>query len=147
MNVFADSSALVKLYADEADNERISELVSLAVSQIARVEVPAAIWRKQRLGELGPSDAQALVEEFEADYFGTEGVRPRFAAVALTAGLLDGAARMCATHALRAYDGVQLSAATSARAVDSDCTTFAAFDTTLRTAAAAEGFTLLPSSY
>jgi predicted nucleic acid-binding protein len=146
MSVFADSSALVKLYADEADHDLIRELASLAISQIARVEVPAAIWRKQRLGELGSGEAQTLVEDFEADYFGTEGVRPRFAAVALTPSLLDDAARMCATHGLRAYDGVQLSGATGARAADPGCTTFAAFDTTLRTAAAAEGFALLPSS-
>jgi hypothetical protein len=146
MSVFADSSVLVKLYADEEDHQLIRQLASVAISQIARVEVPAAIWRKQRLGELRSGDAQTLVQDFEADYFGTEGVYPRFAAVALTPSLLDGAARLCAAHGLRAYDGVQLSAATSARAADPGCTTFAAFDTTLRTAAAAEGFALLPSS-
>lgn len=146
MSAFADSSALVKLYADEADHDLIRELAPLAISQIARVEVPAAIWRKQRLGELGSGDAQTLVEDFEADYFGTEGAHPRFAAVALTPTLLDTAARLCAAHGLRAHGGVQLSAATSARAADPGCTTFAAFDTPLRNAAAAEGFALLPSS-
>jgi len=146
LSVFADSSALVKLYADEADHELIRDLGALAISQIARVEVPAALWRKQRLGELGAGDAQTLVEEFEADYFGTQGDPPRFAAVALTGGLLDSAARMCAAHGLRAYDGVQLSAATITRATDPSCTTFAAFDGMLRTAAAAEGFALFPSS-
>lgn len=144
MSVFADSSALVKLYADEPEYEEVRQLATLAVSQIVRVEVPSALWRKHRMGELGAGDAQLLVEAFEADYFGTDGERPRFATVALTAGLLDTAARLCATHALRAYDGVQLSTATATRAADPHCTMFAAFDATLRTAAAAEGFALFP---
>ncbi|MGH3611225.1 MAG: hypothetical protein ACRDRK_01100 [Pseudonocardia sp.] len=71
------------------------------VSQIARVEVPAALWRKQRSGELDVDSASVLVLAFEADYFGTEDEPPR-------------------------------------------CTAFAAFDRTVRAAAAAEGFGLVP---
>ena len=44
MIVFADSSALVKLYADEPDHKLVREQGSLVVSTLARVEVPAAIW-------------------------------------------------------------------------------------------------------
>ncbi len=47
MSVFADSSALVKLYADESDHELVRRIDVLIVSQVARVEVPAALWRKQ----------------------------------------------------------------------------------------------------
>ncbi|MHB1711025.1 MAG: type II toxin-antitoxin system VapC family toxin [Acidimicrobiales bacterium] len=147
MSVFADSSALVKLYADEAGHQEIRHLATLAVSQIVRVEVPAALWRKQRMGELDAGEAQLLVEEFEADYFGAEGDHPRFATVALTADLLDTAARLCAGHGLRACDGVQLSAASATRTADPGCTTFAAFDGTLRAAAAAEGFALFPRTH
>jgi predicted nucleic acid-binding protein len=46
LSTFADSSALVKLYADEAGYEQVRDLVSIAVAQLARVEVPAALWRK-----------------------------------------------------------------------------------------------------
>ena len=46
---------------------------------------------------------------------------------------------------LRAYDAVQLSAALAVRRVDESCTEFAAFDRSLRTAAATEGFELMPS--
>ena len=52
--VFADSSALVKLYADEPGHEQVRQPMHLVVAQLARVEVPSAIWRKQRLGELDP---------------------------------------------------------------------------------------------
>ncbi len=144
MTVFADSSALVKLYADEDGHEAIRGLENLVIAQIARVEVPAAIWRKTRAGQLGAVSAAALVAEFEADYFGTREELPRFASIALGPGLLDDAAILCATRGLRAYDAVQLAAARVAAAADSTCGTFAAFDRGLRTAAAAEGFVLIP---
>lgn len=144
MTVFADSSALVKLYADEDDHEAVRELENLVVAQIARVEVPAAIWRKTRAGQLGAVSAAALVAEFEADYFGTREELPRFAGIALAPGLLDDAAALSATRGLRAYDAVQLAAARVAAAADPTCGRFAAFDPALRTAAAAEGFVLIP---
>jgi len=109
------------------------------------VEVPAALWRKQRMGELSAGDARLLTADFEADYFGTDSEPPRFAAVVATGSLLDEAARLCASHGLRAYDAVQLSTALAVRRVDESCVEFAAFDRSLRTAAATEGFELMPS--
>lgn len=144
MTTFADSSALVKLYADEPGQEYIRPLRLLVVSQLARVEVPAAIWRKYRMGELTAADTQVLTDEFEADYFGSAGEEPRFAAVMPTAGVLDRAARMLATRGLRAYDAVQLASACAVRAADPECGEFAAFDEALRAAALAEGFSLRP---
>ncbi len=145
MSTFADSSALVKLYADEAGHEQVRGVMSIAVAELARVEVPAALWRKQRMGELSAGDARLLTADFEADYFGTDSEPPRFAVVVVTGSLLDEAARMCASHGLRAYDAVQLSTALAVRRVDESCTEFAAFDRSLRTAAATEGFELMPS--
>lgn len=77
MTTFADSSALVKLYADEDGNQQIRQLDGLVISQIARVEVPAALWRKHRSGELDADSASVLVLASEADYFGTEDEPPR----------------------------------------------------------------------
>jgi len=142
--VFADSSALVKLYADEDGHEVVRALAPIAVSQIARVEVPAAIWRKQRVEGIDPVDARTLVEDFEADYFGTTSEPARFATVVVDASVLDAAAHLCGTHGLRAYDAVQLSCALAARAADPGCRTLAAYDDALRAAAAREGFTLVP---
>jgi predicted nucleic acid-binding protein len=128
LSTFADSSALVKLYADEDGYQQVRGMAGTAVAQLARVEVPAALWRKQRMGELSADDARLLTADFEADY------------------CLDEAARLCASHGLRAYDAVQLSSALAVRRVDGSCRTFAAFDRPLRTAAATEGFQLLPSN-
>ncbi|MGH3855031.1 MAG: type II toxin-antitoxin system VapC family toxin [Pseudonocardiaceae bacterium] len=111
MIAFADSSALVKLYADEQDHQVVRGLGSLVVSALARVEVPAAIWRKHRMGELDPVDA---------------------------------AASLAGVHGLRACDAVQLASAKAAAAAVPGCRTVATFDSTLRAAAAKEGFTPLP---
>jgi predicted nucleic acid-binding protein len=146
LSTFADSSALVKLYADEDGYQQVRGMAGMAVAQLARVEVPAALWRKQRMGELSADDARLLTADFEADYFGTDSEPPRFAAVAATGMLLDEAARLCASHSLRAYDALQLSSALAVRRVDGSCRAFAAFDRSLRTAAATEGFQLLPSN-
>ncbi|MDN5860362.1 MAG: type II toxin-antitoxin system VapC family toxin [Pseudonocardia sp.] len=144
MSAFADSSALVKLYADEDGQAAVRHLEPLVISALARVEVPAALWRKHRIGEIAPEDASTLVTEFEADYFGTPDEDPRFAVVALTPGIMEAAARFTAVHGLRAYDAVQLASAVAAVAADPDCTTFAAFDKSLRVATLAEGMTVSP---
>lgn len=140
---FADSSAIVKLYADETGAAAVRRLRLVTVSQIARVEVPAALWRKHRLGELSPTDVSLLVAAFEADWFGTEADDPRFVVVALTPLVLEEAARLVGVHGLRAYDGVQLASAGAARDAAGGDVAFVAFDTRLREAATNEGLEVL----
>jgi uncharacterized protein len=144
VSVFLDSSALVKLYADEPGHERIGEIGVMVVSQLARVEVPAALWRKQRMGEISADQARVLCQDFEADYFGVGRDEPRLASVVPTVQVLDRAAHLCAVHGLRAYDAVQLGTALAVHDLEPSCATFAAFDDRLRQAAAVEGFSLLP---
>lgn len=140
MSAFADSSAVVKLYADEHGHALVRDLPVVVVSQLARVEVPAACWRKYRMGQLTPDQVTVLVAAFEADYFGAPDEQPRFAVVAADASILDSAARLVAIHGLRAYDAVQLASALAVRLVDPECRTFVAFGAELTAAAAAEGF-------
>jgi predicted nucleic acid-binding protein len=144
MIAFADSSALVKIYATEPGSRHVTRLANLVVSELARVEVPAALWRKHRAGELAAPDATLLTSEFEADFFGTHDEEPRYTVVATVADVLEGAAALLPTHGLRAYDAIQLASAVAAREVDVSCGTFVAFDKTLCEAAAREGFTVLP---
>ena len=146
MTVFADASALVKLYVDEEGHELVRGLSLFAVGQIARVEVPAAFWRKIRVGELDAVDARVLISDFEADYYGTPEEAPRFVVVGVTAAILDGAAALCARHPLRGLDAIQLASALAVRDIDPDVTTMAVFDHTLRAAAAAEGLAVSPAS-
>lgn len=139
---FADSSALVKLYADERQADQVRAAPMLVVSQLARVEVPAALWKKHRIGELASTEAAVLVAEFEADYFGTQDAPPKFVIVAMNASILEEAARLVATHGLRAYDAVQLASALAARDASDRPLGFLAFDGRLSAAAVFEGFVL-----
>lgn len=143
MTVFADTSAVVKLYADEAGSDGIRVLEAMFVSQLCRVELPAALWRKNRLKALTAGDARILITAFENDLFRADG---RLSPIRITAGILDDAATLTATHGLRAYDAVQLATACAARGIDPQCDTLAAFEGELREAAAREGFLLLPES-
>lgn len=139
--VFADSSALVKLYADEHGPADVRQHSHLVVSQLARVEVPAALWRKHRMGEVTASDAGVLVADFEADYFGDGTEPPRFSVIAVSTNILDSAARLAGVHGLRAYDAVELASALAADGAVPEGVGFLAYDNALNAAAAAEGLT------
>lgn len=107
------------------------------VSALTRVEVPSALARKHRMGELSLSSLTALLAQFETEF-------PAFLPIPVDPSLLEHAARLVATHQLRAYDAVQLASALAARAADPACDHFAGFDRPLRDAAMIEGFTLVP---
>lgn len=141
MTAFADSSALVKLYADEPGWELVRTHPSYVVSAIARVEVPAALWRKHRVGELSAEDSVLLAAEFAADWHEADG---KLMPVPVLGRVLEAAADLVARHGLRAYDGVQLACASAARWAEPQIEDFLCFDADLRTAAAREGFQLLP---
>ncbi len=138
--VFADSSALVKLYADEPGAALVRRVGPVVVSSLARVEVPAALWRKHRTGELSAQDAGLLASEFAADWHEPAGP---FVPVAVHGQVLERAAALVAGHGLRAYDGVQLACAGAAREADPQVDGFLCFDASLNEAAAREGFQLL----
>lgn len=120
----------------------VRRLSGIVVSALARVEVPAALWRKHRLGELAAEEAGVLVEEFEWDWFGSSEQDGGFAVLRVTDAILEEAARSVARHPLRAYEAIQLASALVARSVDEDLTEFSCFDVALASAARAEGFTL-----
>ncbi len=135
MTAFADSSAVVKRYADEDGSGLVRRQPVLVVSQLALVEVPAALWRKHRLGELTADEARVLVDALAIDLAGD-----LLIVAAVTDGVIADAARLVAVHPLRAYDALQLATACAVRVADPACASFACFDTQLSRAAAAEGF-------
>lgn len=106
--------------------------------------MPAAIWRKHRLGELAPEEARLLASEFEADLWGEGEGAPRFAAVSVSEAIVGAAAVLVARHPLRALDALQLASALAAHEAVPELDGFACFDERLRTAAAAEGVSLIP---
>jgi predicted nucleic acid-binding protein len=140
LTAFADSSAVVKLYADEAGSAAVRRRRVLVVSALARVEVPAALWRKHRMGELTAVDAGVLTAAFEFDWYGRDAV---LVPVAAHTAVLEQAAGLVPRHGLRGYDAVQLASAIAARTADPGVDEFLCFDEVLAAAAAREGW--LPS--
>lgn len=136
MTTFLDSSALVKRYAAEEDSELVLGLDDVVVaSEISRVEVASALWRKHRLGELSADDADLLSRQFAVDCDDAAGF---VVLTALGPAVLATAARMVARHPLRAYDAVQLASALAVSDALGECS-FGCFDRALSTAASAEG--------
>jgi predicted nucleic acid-binding protein len=141
VSVFADTSAVVKLYADEPGQAAIRQLDAMYVSHLCRVEAPAALWRKVRLGELEAEVAATLVAASERDYLTPSG---RLAPVRVDSATLDRAAALAAVHGLGADAAIQLAGALTVRDADSTCQTVAVSDLELRQAAAREGFRVVP---
>ncbi len=129
----------MKRYAEEAGASLVRRLSDIVVSQLARVEVPGAIWRKHRLGQLSSEHAATLVEAFEWEWFDGS-----FAVVGARDDVVDSAARLLALHPLRSLDAVQLATALTAREADPDLSDFVCFDRRLTEAARAEGFRTVP---
>jgi predicted nucleic acid-binding protein len=140
LTAFADSSALVKFYADEDGHAKVRRHRTFVVSAIARVEVPAALWRKNRAGELSAEDSALLAADFAADWHEADGP---FLPVAVHGQVLERAVVMVSRHGLRGYDAVQLACASAAREADPQVDGFLCFDADLSAAAAREDFLLL----
>ncbi|HEY7371289.1 MAG TPA: type II toxin-antitoxin system VapC family toxin [Polyangia bacterium] len=108
MTYFLDASALVKRYVREPGSERIQALVrrqrQLVISRLTAVELPAAIWKRSRAGDLSATDARRLLARFEGDLALLTTVEPRPPTIQLAADLVE-------RHPLRAYDAVQLASA------------------------------------
>jgi predicted nucleic acid-binding protein len=142
LTCFLDSSALVKLYADEPESNDVRDLAHVLVaSELARVEVPAALWRKSRQGELSATQVRSLTDRFAADLSPSHADR-ELVLTRVDAAVLGDAAALVARHPLRAFDAVQLAAARSALRVFGRCD-FGCFDRRLNSAAMAEGLTVL----
>lgn len=136
---YLDSSALVKLYADEHHCDAVRSLTGgLVTASITRVEVVAAFYGKVRAGEVPVSVAQVLAAVFLADW--NEG---RFLHVSSNAHIELEATTLVARYPLRGFDAVHLATANAARRAIPECSTFAGFDKRLNAAAAGELFTLL----
>lgn len=146
MTAFADASALVASYADEPGGGTLAPASAVAVSALARVEVPSAFWRKHRMGELDAEQARVLARRFERDLRGTADEPARFAIVQAGWAVLGEAATLAASAGLRACDAVQLASAMAARRAAPTIGSFACLDTRLRDAAAAHGFRLIPGA-
>jgi uncharacterized protein len=140
---FLDSSALVKRYVIETGTGWVRRLTRhnpstvIYIAHITTVEVTCAIARRRKGRKLTAAKASSFLRRFRQHLAG------RYVVIEVTPGLLDDAARLGNTHALRAYDAVQLAVALevnrSHQAGGSGPVTLISADQTLNDAATAEG--------
>lgn len=108
---FFDSSALVKLYANETGTVWAKSLADpvagnrLYIARIAGVEVISAIARRRNTGAINANDAATAIADFRRDLVST------YIIIEVDAPLIAQAMLLVEAHILRAYDAVQLAAA------------------------------------
>ena len=132
MILFCDTSALIKLYIEEAGSSDIKSLLqesdAVVVCRIAWAEAFAALSRRAR--EV-PEDA-SLVEQAKAalaiDW-------PQFVVLDIDQRLVELAGEYADTFALRGYDSIQLAAAFEAGRISQSKLFFACYDIRLNKAA------------
>jgi predicted nucleic acid-binding protein len=146
---YFDSSGLVKRYVAEIGSAWVISLTNPAaghqvyIANITAVEVPAAINKRVRMGDINAGDATTAINNFQNDFSN------QYHPIQVTDAIFASAAVLTGNHTLRAYDAVQLAAALEVNrqilalgppaAVVLSLTLISA-DNDLNTAAAAEGF-------
>lgn len=109
MILYLDTSALVKLYAEEPGREEVENAVRearvMAVSGIGYVEARSALARKEREGSFSPDEHDDAVAQLQQDY------REIYLSRPVTGDVIARAGELARKHALRAYDAVHLATA------------------------------------
>jgi uncharacterized protein len=136
MNLYGDTSALVKLYLNEAGSAETLEVVLAAAdvgtSIITLAELGAALRRAAGANRLTLEDAALALAAFQAEW-------PGYQRIQLPESLIANALAIAWQHQLRGYDAVHLAAAFEWQAVLGEPVVVATFDQDLWDAAAAAG--------
>jgi len=107
--LYLDTSALVKLYAEEPGREAVENAIRearvAAVSEIGYVEARSALARKEREGSFSTAEHDEAVAQLQQDYGEVYLSRP------ITGDLIARAGGLARKHALRAYDAVHMTTA------------------------------------
>lgn len=136
MRLYLDTSALVKLYAEEEGSPSVRNAVDratlVATSAIAYVETRAAFVRRRHAGGVSTGDYRAIIRALDADW-------ARYLVVEITGSVIREGARLAERYRLRVYDAVHLAAAGAVHARLAEPVVFAAWDVALEEAARREG--------
>lgn len=140
---FVDSSGLVKRYVREDGTAWMRRLTRRApstviyIARVTAVEVASAVARRLKGRALTSASASSILRRFRQHLAG------RYTVIEITPALVDEAMRLAKTHALRAYDAVQLAAALEIDRREQDAgfapVTLVSADQALNAAAVAEG--------
>ena len=138
MILYVDTSALVKLYVEEAGTPgvvaRVEHADAVATVLVTYAEARAALARHRREGGISTADLRRAVRELDRDW-------RTYNVVDLSDSLVHSAGALAERHALRGYDAVQLAAVLELRSAGAPIE-FCAFDGRLNRAARRERLAL-----
>lgn len=142
MRLYLDTSALVKLYVDEAGSPIVRSAVDhadlIATSALAYVEARAAFVRRRHERGLSAGDYRRVVHDLDTDW-------TRYLVVEVTDLLVRESARLVEAHRLKAYDALHLASAAALRSWLAEPILFASWDFRLERVAKREGLESLRS--
>jgi predicted nucleic acid-binding protein len=142
VRLYLDTSALVKIYAEEEGSSAVRSAVGqaelIATSAIAYVESRAAFVRRRYEGGLSAGDYQRIMRALDGDW-------ARYLVVEVTDSLIRESARLAEAHRLRAYDAVHLASAATVHRRLAEPVVFASWDLGLEKVASTVGFESLRS--
>ena len=105
MTLYLDTSSLMKLYVEEADSDRLQQLVQTAdivvTSTLTYPEARATLARRRRERLTTAAEAASARKQLDADW-------ARFVVVDCRHDLARAAGQLAETHALRGADAVHL---------------------------------------
>lgn len=140
MILFCDTSALVKLYINEQHGDQmrgaVAEADAVAACRIAWAEAVAALARRAREVRADRPVTDAAKAALAIDW-------PHYLVLEVTQALVERAGDYADTFALRAYDSVQLAAASETARISQSEVQFACYDARLNRAAEVLGMSLL----
>lgn len=140
MILYLDTSALVKLYIDEPNREKVMRSVKdakiVSSHQISFVEIHAAFARLQRENKLTDDELQRCKNSFTRDWI-------NYLQIGISNQLLQQAADYAEAFSLRAYDSVHLAGANYLQKNTDSNVVFACFDNRLNQAAKIIGLYLI----
>jgi len=139
--IYLDTSAVAKIYLNEAGSSSIREYVDasgegnfLVLFALTEIEFRSLIRRKERAGGLDPETGNELIRRFEAH------ARSNYFTQPITNDILDHALHLLDRHPLKAFDALQLAGGLDLRrSSPREKIVFASADTRLLAAANAEG--------
>jgi predicted nucleic acid-binding protein len=141
VNLYLDTSALVKLYLAEEGSPVVRGAVQtarlVATSTLVYVEARAAFARRQREGGMSRQDHRRIQRDLERDW-------EHYVRLQVSEPLVRSAARLAERERLRAHDALHLASALTLKQRLAAPVVFACWDARLETAARRARLSVLP---
>ena len=139
MILYLDTSALIKLYVDEAGSDevkiRVQDAQIVSTSRVAYVAARAGVARKHRVGALTEEEYRRILEDLEGDWENYFVIEVSEDVTQLGGDLVD-------KYPLRGFDAIHLASGLLLKRRTRLPVSFFCFDERLQGAALAEGLAI-----